>query len=158
VASITTALGSGGLATGSPRHHADHGVIRRRHRLHESDGHRGGSRFHCRDTGKCRHRKGTTQQFAATGTYSDNSTQDLTATVTWTPTTSSIATVSNTRVPSARRPHSVPVALRSTASLGAITGTTILTVTPAALVSIAVTPANSSIAKGTTQQLTATGT
>ena len=37
-------------------------------------------------------------------------------------------------------------------------GITTLTVTAAALVSIAVTPANPSIAKGTTEQFTATGT
>src|SRR5207244_2087349 len=37
-------------------------------------------------------------------------------------------------------------------------GATMLTVTGATLSSIAVTPANPSIAKGTTQQLTATGT
>ena len=40
----------------------------------------------------------------------------------------------------------------------AVTGSTVLTVTAAALQSIAVTPANPSIAKGTTQQFTATGT
>ena len=39
-----------------------------------------------------------------------------------------------------------------------ITGSTVLTVTAAALVSIAVTPANPTIAKGTTDQFTATGT
>jgi 6-phosphogluconolactonase (cycloisomerase 2 family) len=102
--------------------------------------------------------KGTVQQLTATGTYSDNSTQNLTAAVTWAPTTSSIATVSNAAgsqgLASALSPGSVTV----TATLGGITGSTMLTVTPAVLVSIAVTPANASIAKGTTQQLTATGT
>ena len=42
--------------------------------------------------------------------------------------------------------------------LGNDFGSTVLTVTAATLVSIAVTPANPSIAKGTTQQFTATGT
>ncbi|MBI5849043.1 MAG: Ig-like domain-containing protein [Nitrospirae bacterium] len=36
---------------------------------------------------------GSTQQFMATGTYSDNSTQDLTSTVTWTSSNSAVATV-----------------------------------------------------------------
>jgi uncharacterized protein YjdB len=43
------------------------------------------------------------------------------------------------------------------ATLGGVTGSTVLTVT-AALQAIAVTPANPSIAKGTTRQFTATGT
>src|SRR6202007_2918144 len=44
------------------------------------------------------------------------------------------------------------------ATVGSITGSTLLTVNPATLVSIAVTPANPSITKGATQQFTATGT
>ena len=36
---------------------------------------------------------GSTQQFAATGTYSDNSTQNITASVTWTSATPSVATI-----------------------------------------------------------------
>ncbi|MGH9725943.1 MAG: Ig-like domain-containing protein, partial [Candidatus Acidiferrales bacterium] len=38
--------------------------------------------------------KGTTKQLTATGTYSDNSTQDLTASVTWSSDTPGVATVS----------------------------------------------------------------
>ena len=44
------------------------------------------------------------------------------------------------------------------AAFAGITGTTILTVTPAALLSIAVTPAGPSVAAGGTKQFTATGT
>ena len=98
--------------------------------------------------------KGTTQQFTATGTYSDNSTQDLTTQVTWA---------------SARRawPPSPAGAWprapgwgrrRSPHAQGGITGSTVLTVTAATLQSIAVTPTNPTIAKGTTQQFAATGT
>src|SRR6202022_3052297 len=90
--------------------------------------------------------------------YSDNSTQDLTASVTWAPTASAIATVSNTAGSIGKATAVNPGTATITASLGGVTGSTMLTVTPAALVSIAVTPANASIAKGTTQQLTATGT
>src|SRR5207249_2355001 len=39
--------------------------------------------------------KGTTQQFTATGTYSDMSVQDLTSTVSWTSDATAVATVSN---------------------------------------------------------------
>ncbi len=97
---------------------------------------------------------GTTQQFAATGTYSDGSTLDLTNTSTWTTAEGTVATVSGQGLVTS-------VALGSssvTASLGSITGSTTLTVTPAVLVSIAVTPAIPTIPLGTTQQFTATGT
>jgi 6-phosphogluconolactonase (cycloisomerase 2 family)/uncharacterized protein YjdB len=102
--------------------------------------------------------KGTTQQFTATGTYSDNLTQDLTATVTWAPTASAIATVSNTAGSIGKAVALSLGTVTITATLGGVTGSTMLTVTPAVLVSIAVTPANASIANNTTLQLTATGT
>ena len=38
---------------------------------------------------------GTTQQFTATGTYTDASTQDLTAAVTWSSSDEGVATISN---------------------------------------------------------------
>ena len=44
------------------------------------------------------------------------------------------------------------------ATLGAVQGSTVLTATAATLLSIAVTPANPSIAVGIAQQFTATGT
>ena len=90
--------------------------------------------------------KGTTQQFTATGTYSDNSTQDLTSQVTWASATTSVATISSAGLgdrPSATGTSTI------TATLGGVTGSTVLTVTAAVLQSIAVTPANPSIAKGT---------
>ena len=40
--------------------------------------------------------KGTTEQFTATGTYSDNSTQNLTSQVTWASATTSVATITAT--------------------------------------------------------------
>ena len=101
--------------------------------------------------------KGTVQQLTATGTYSDNSTQNLTAAVTWAPTTSIIATVSNAAGSVGKATALNLGTVTVTASLGALTGSTMLTVTPAVLVSIAVTPANASIANGTTQPFTATG-
>ena len=39
---------------------------------------------------------GTTQQFTATGPYTDASTQDVSATVTWASTSTTVATVSDT--------------------------------------------------------------
>ena len=98
--------------------------------------------------------KGTTQQFTATGTYSDNSTQDLTTQVTWASSTTSVATISSGGLATGAGLGTTTVS----AAQGGITGSTGLTVTAATLQSIAVTPTNPSIAKGTTQQFAATGT
>ena len=97
---------------------------------------------------------GTAQAFQATGTYTDGSTQDLTTTVTWSTTDSAIATIN-----SQGSATSVAVGGTSVSAVsGSISGSTTLTVTPAALVSIAVTPAIPSIPSGTTLQFAATGT
>jgi uncharacterized protein YjdB len=102
--------------------------------------------------------KGTTKQFTATGTYSDTSTQDLTAQVTWASATTSVATISNA-AGSKGLASAVNVGTSTiSATLGAVTGSTVLTVTTASLQSIAVTPTNPSVAKGSPVQFTATGT
>src|SRR5207245_2393393 len=94
-----------------------------------------------------------TQQFTATGTFSDNSTQVLGNAV-WASGTATVATISSTGLATTVGTGTSTISATS----GSITGSTLLTVTPAALVSIAVTPANPSISKGATQQFTATGT
>jgi len=102
---------------------------------------------------------GITQQLTATGNLSDNSTMDLSTLVTWASSNNTVATVSNA---SGSNGLATPVALgvtNITAALGPITSAPDpLTVTPAALLSIAVTPANTSIALGTSEQFVATGT
>ena len=99
--------------------------------------------------------KGLSQQFKATGTYTDNSTQDLTASVTWTSGTSTVATITSNGVATGAGTGTSQI----TAALSGVTSAAdTLTVTPAALVSIAVTPGNPSIAKGLSQQFKATGT
>jgi trimeric autotransporter adhesin len=98
--------------------------------------------------------KGLTRQFAATGTYSDNTTQVLTAQVTWASATTSVATINATGLATAVGTGTSSIS----ATLSGVTGSTVLTVTAAALQSIAVTPSNPSIAKGTTKQFAATGT
>src|SRR5208337_3216533 len=100
----------------------------------------------------------TTEQFTATGTFSDNSTQDITASVTWSSSNASVATISNA---AGSNGQVTPVAAGNTtitAASGSISGSTTLTVSSATLVSIAVTPANSGIALKTTEQFRATGT
>ena len=97
---------------------------------------------------------GNTQQFAATGTYSDGSAQNLTSTAAWSSSAPGVATIT---------PGGLATGVKTgqsslSATLGSITGSAALAVTAPVLVSIAVTPGNASIAVGTKQQFTATGT
>jgi 6-phosphogluconolactonase (cycloisomerase 2 family) len=101
---------------------------------------------------------GTSQQFAATGTYTDGSTQPLTAAVTWASSNTSVATLSNAAGSNGLASSAGQGTSIISATLGSVSGGTLLAVTPSSLVSIAVTPANASIASGTSQQFTATGT
>jgi YVTN family beta-propeller protein len=101
---------------------------------------------------------GTGLEFAATGTYTDNSTQPLTTAVTWSSSNTGVVSISNASGSNGLASSLSQGAVTITATLGTVSGSTGLTVTPAALVSIAVTPANPTIADRTTQQFTATGT
>ena len=47
----------------------------------------------CSDGGSLSIAKGTSEQFTATGTFSDNSTQNLTGSVTWSSQTMGVATI-----------------------------------------------------------------
>jgi hypothetical protein len=100
---------------------------------------------------------GTTQQFTATGTFSDSSTQDVTATAHWSSSDGTLATVSNTSGSQGLASTVAPGSVSITATSGSISGSGSLTVTAAALVSIAITPANPTIPLGTSQQFFATG-
>ena len=97
--------------------------------------------------------EGSTEQFTATGMYSDGSTQNLTDMTSWISSNSAVAAVSSTGLVSGVGTGSSTIQAAS----GSVTGLAALTVTPAVLSSIAVSPANASIAKGRTQQFTATG-
>src|SRR5262249_19539263 len=97
---------------------------------------------------------GLTRQFAANGTYSDNSVRDVSGSVTWTSSALGVATISNGGLATSSSQGSTIIS----ASLGSITGSTTLTVTAPALVSIAVTPANPSLYLNLSLQFTATGT
>jgi uncharacterized protein YjdB len=97
---------------------------------------------------------GLTQQFTATGHYSDNSTQDLTASVTWSSSNTSVATIS-TQGLAMGVASGGPVTI--TAALNTVNGAAQLTVTAATLQSISVSPTTASIAAGLTQQFSATG-
>jgi trimeric autotransporter adhesin len=96
---------------------------------------------------------GTTQPFAATGTFSDGSTQNITTSVTWSSSLVSIATVTASGLANGIAAGQTTIA----ATAGSISGSTVLTVTPATLTAITVTPANPTISVGTSQSFTATG-
>ena len=87
---------------------------------------------------------GLTQQFTATGTYSDNSTQDLTSQVTWGSATTSVATITTAGLATAVAPGTSTIR----ATLGAISGSTVLTVTSAASTVTAVTLSWGSLTSG----------
>jgi hypothetical protein len=97
--------------------------------------------------------KGTLLQFTATGNYSDNSTQDLTALVTWTSSDSTDVSVDSTGLATGRQFGTVTI----TAALGAVNSSTSLTVNRNPLVGIVITPVNPTSSVGQTQQFTATG-
>jgi plastocyanin len=102
---------------------------------------------------------GQTEQFTAMGTFSDNSTQDLTSQATWASSNTAAATVSNTA--GSKGLATAVAAGNSTlsATFAGIVGSTVMTVTtPAVLQSIAVTPADPSIPIGEVQPFKATGT
>jgi hypothetical protein len=101
---------------------------------------------------------GMTKQFTATGTFTDQSTQNITTTVQWSSSAATVATISNAAGSNGLATSAGVGSTTITATSAAISGNTTLAVTAATLVSIAVTPANPSIALGTTQQFTATGT
>ncbi len=98
--------------------------------------------------------EGLTQQFTAIGTYSDNSTADITGLVAWASANASVATVDGAGLATGVGVGTTGIG----ATLDGVSGTATLTVTAAVLVSISVTPADPSLAQGLTQQFTATGT
>ena len=97
---------------------------------------------------------GLTSQFTATGTYSDGTTQDISSSVTWTSATTTVVTVASGGLATAVATGSSVI----TATSGGVSGNTTMTVIPATLQSLAVTPANPSTPVGLTTQFTATGT
>jgi len=98
--------------------------------------------------------KGSIGQFTATGTYSDNSVRDVTSQSIWSSATPSVATIDSGGLSSALTLGTSVI----TATFNGIFGSSTLTVTPAMLQSIVVTPVDPSVVQGLTKQFTATGT
>ncbi len=97
---------------------------------------------------------GATKQFTATGTFSDNTTQDMTTLVLWSSSNLSVASINAAGVVNSFTTGNTTLE----ASLGSVVQSTVLTVSTVGLQSIAITPANPTIAKGTLVKFTATGT
>ncbi len=98
--------------------------------------------------------KGETLQFKAMGTFTDGTTQDLTSTATWGSTVAAVATVNVSGGLATVTGSSGTTQI--TAASGAVQGSTNLTGAPAVPLSLTVTPSIPSVAKGLTQQFTAT--
>jgi uncharacterized protein YjdB len=96
---------------------------------------------------------GIGQQFTASAIYSDGSIQDLVSGVTWASSTTSVATIDNNGLASILAAGTTTI----TATVGSFTDSTTITVVPAHLTSITLSPATVSMAAGTQQQFTATG-
>ncbi|HLN43403.1 MAG TPA: Ig-like domain-containing protein [Acidimicrobiales bacterium] len=103
--------------------------------------------------------EGATQQFTATGLYSDLSTKNLTDSVTWSSAQGLLATVSNAVGSQGLAKGLLPGVDTVTATdpSSLLSGTGALTVLPAVLTAITVSPSVASVAEGATQQFTATG-
>lgn len=101
---------------------------------------------------------GATEQFVATGNYSDGSTQDLTGTSNWSSSASGTATVQSS---GQSHPGLATGIAQGTATITAqvtgISGSATLTVTKATLTSVFVSPAAATITVGGSAQFTANG-
>ena len=102
---------------------------------------------------------GLTQQFTATGTYSDQTTQTLTNSVQWGSSPPGMATITATGLATATGSGIYPsIGASISASSGSVAGSTSLGILQPVLLSIAITPAKASVGIGLSLQLTAMGT
>jgi len=100
---------------------------------------------------------GQTQAFVATANFNDGTTQDVSSSATWTSTPTSVATISSSGVATAVAAGNATITASYAYNGGtAKTGSAALIVSPAALSSLAIGPANPTVAAGFTLQLTAT--
>src|SRR5262249_14132781 len=104
---------------------------------------------------------GLTLQMAATGTYSDSSTADLTSSATWVSVTTAVATISQTGLVTTILPGNptTPQTTTIRAQVGAVISSNVtLTVGVPVPVSIAVSPTSDFIPNGASTTFTATET
>ena len=97
---------------------------------------------------------GQTQQFKASGTYSDGSTKDLTGSAGWSSSNPAVLAISNSGLATAKAAGSATVTAVSQADPSK---TASASVTAVALTSMAISPSSVSLSVGQTQQFKATG-
>lgn len=101
---------------------------------------------------------GLTTQFVATGLYSDGSTQDITNAVSWVSSDTSVAVMAADLGSSSGLATAVaPGTTQVSATSGELTASTALTVTTAELLTIQLSPVNSTLYVGVRQHYVATG-
>lgn len=102
---------------------------------------------------------GLSQQYTASGNFSDGTTQDITDVAQWHSSNSSVASITVSGFVTARSLlNNSPTPVTISASFGGMTGSTQLTVNAASVTSITIKPSNGSIAQGTKIAFTAIGT
>ena len=101
---------------------------------------------------------GVTQQFRATGVFSDGTSADLTNSVTWRSGTAAVASIDPVSgLATGLTAGQTEITAISSLATGSQLGSTLLTVKNATLSSITIAPASPSIAAGVTQQFRALG-
>lgn len=103
---------------------------------------------------------GTTARMTAIGNYSNGSSADITASVTWTsatPTTASVVSSSGVVTGNAVGTATITAVMNNGTLYGVISANEIVTVTGATLTGIAIAPLTMSVAKGTFTHFTASG-
>ncbi len=101
--------------------------------------------------------RGLQTQLTATGVFSDGSTRDLTAQTSWSSSAPVLVAVSNGSGSEGLASALNVGQATLTATLGAVVGTTLFTVTPAQLVRVDVSPASVTLPLGTVRQFQALG-
>ena len=95
---------------------------------------------------------GATEQFVATGTYSNGTQKNISSTVTWSSSPAGLVTLDNSGKATAVSTGQVTI----TATLASVSGSAPLTVNSATLVSVTVSPIGPAVETAKTQQFTAT--
>lgn len=101
---------------------------------------------------------GRTLQLTAFGRLSDGSLQNLTGQAAWASSAPAVARVSNNVLPLGLVTSVGEGTTRISATVGAVTGETVFSVTPAELVSLAIAPSTFTLIEGATRQLSVLGT
>jgi uncharacterized protein YjdB len=101
---------------------------------------------------------GATQQFAATGTYSDGTTSDLSLSVTWSSTSAGVVAISNATAQKGQATAMAVGTAQVQAALSGVTGSANVTVSASPLATITITPDPLNLVFGLQGQLVATAT